>query len=108
LLALRQICPAGLERKELDRVIRETQEQVAPLAAARQVHAPAAGFASRLGGASSASVSEGLAELRRENHRLGRQVNRLEAILKRREDQLRILEDLVGDLKKQMATLQLR
>jgi len=31
LLALRQLCPAGAERKELEALIKETQAQVAPL-----------------------------------------------------------------------------
>ncbi len=30
LLALRQLCPAGLERKELETLIKETQAHVAP------------------------------------------------------------------------------
>ena len=35
LLALRELCPPGPERRELDTLIRQTQAQVAPLAGAR-------------------------------------------------------------------------
>src|ERR1700675_1616516 len=42
LLALREICPPGPERRELDTLIRQTQAQVAPLAGARD------GISSRL------------------------------------------------------------
>jgi hypothetical protein len=43
--------------------------------------------------------------LRRENHKLQRQVTRLESLLQRRTEQLRILEDLATELQREMAKL---
>ena len=43
--------------------------------------------------------------LRRENHKLQRQVARLEALVQRRTEQLRILEDLATELQREMAKL---
>ena len=43
--------------------------------------------------------------LRRENHKLQRQVTRLESLVQRRTEQLRILEDLATELQREMAKL---
>jgi transcriptional regulator with XRE-family HTH domain len=93
LLALRQLCPSGPERKELDALIKQTQSDVAPLPndagkgeqkASRYSHLYADQGNVRL--------------LRKENERLHHQVTRLEALLKRKEEEverLRVLESVV-------------
>jgi transcriptional regulator with XRE-family HTH domain len=43
LLALRQLCPAGAERKELETLIKETQAHVAPLRTGREDYSTPAG-----------------------------------------------------------------
>jgi len=48
---------------------------------------------------------EGFAILRRENARLQRQAAKLESLLQRRDEQLRILEDLAKDLQREMSEL---
>jgi transcriptional regulator with XRE-family HTH domain len=103
LLALRQLCSPGPERRELDALVRQTQAEVAPFPASRQILA-AKGFGRGARGAPT-FPSRGLTLLRRENHRLQRQVGKLEATLQRRSEQLRILEDLAADLQRQMAKL---
>ncbi len=107
LLALRQLCPPSAERKELDALIRQTQAQVAPLLGDRKAQAAATKKGRALLSARfvPAYPSENLVLLRRENHRLQRQVDKLQATLERRGEQLRILEDLATDLQRQMAKL---
>jgi transcriptional regulator with XRE-family HTH domain len=99
LLALRELCPPGPERKELDLLIRQAQAHVSPLAAAPD------GTASRLGRYESELGGDRLGLIKRENVRLHRLVTRLESQLKRRDEQLRILEDLVKDLEREKAVL---
>ena len=78
LLALREICPPGPERKELDALVKQTQ----------------------------AYADQGsLRLLRRENTRLQRQVARLESTLKKKIEQLRIIDDLVKDLQREISEL---
>jgi type VI protein secretion system component VasF len=48
---------------------------------------------------------ESLILLRRDNNKLRKQVSKLEASLKRRSEQLRILEDLATELQRDMAKL---
>lgn len=107
LLALRQLCSPGPERRELDALVRQTQAQVAPLPTNKQ--AAAKGKLGRRGArgalAAFAYPNQGLTLLRRENHRLQRQATRLEATLQRRNEQVRILEDLAADLQRQLAKL---
>jgi transcriptional regulator with XRE-family HTH domain len=105
LLALRQLCPPSVERKELDGLIRQVQAQVAPLA-------PGQPPAVRLGGKGTRAAllvpgypKEGLELLQRENLRLRRQVTRLDAVLDRRTEELRILRDLVKELEREKAQL---
>lgn len=104
LLALRQLCSAGPERKELDSLIKQTQAHVAPLPTDKR-----AAEKGRLGGRGVRTLptypSEGLTLLRRENHRLQRQVTKLEASLQRRGEQLRIVQDVAAELERQMARL---
>jgi transcriptional regulator with XRE-family HTH domain len=96
LLALRQFCPPGTERKELEALIKDTQTQVAPLSA----HQPGPG-----GKIALPQPGESLILLRRDNNRLRKQVAKLESTLKRRSEQLRILEDLATELQREMARL---
>ncbi len=100
LLALRQLCPPGAERKELDALIRQVQAEVAPISPEGQPVTPMV-----RGGRGVPPPSEGVLVLRRENTRLQRQVAKLQATLERRHEQLRILEDLAGELQKEIAQL---
>ncbi len=96
LLALRQLCPAGAERKELEALIKQTQAHVAPL----PVGQPGPG-----GRIIPPHPGESLILLRRDNNKLRKQVAKLESTLKRRGEQLRILEDLATELQREMAKL---
>jgi len=103
LLALRELCPPGPERKELDTLIRQTQAHVAPLTADRN------GIGSRLGRYEADFTGpDSIRLMKRENTRLHRLVARLESRLKRRDEQLRILEDLVKELEREKAALRAR
>ncbi len=105
LLALRQLCAPGPERRELDALIRQTQAQVAPLPSGRQFPAGKGKRTGRPGRALPMYPGENFALLRREKLRLERQVSKLRSALDRRGEQLRILEDLATDLQRQMAKL---
>jgi len=96
LLALRQLCPQGVERKELEQLIKETQAHVAPLPTGQ----PGPG-----GKIMPPQPGESLILLRRDNNKLRKQVAKLEGTLKRRSEQLRILEDLATELQREMAKL---
>ena len=87
LLALRQVCPAGPERNQLDALIKETQGRIAM---------PAADAYPNAGGSSL---------LQKENGRLRSQITRLESTMQKKGEQLRILEDLVSELQRQNAEL---
>lgn len=100
--ALRQLCPPGAERKELDGLIKQTQSRLAPLPDAKFAEAAKAGEA---GAATAGAAGGSFIYLRRENHKLQRQVARLETLLQRRTEQLRILEDLATELQREMAKL---
>lgn len=104
LLALRQICPPSPERKELDALIRETQDLVGPISPGNP-----ASILNVKRGARHSQVptypAEGLVLIRRENGRLTRQVSKLESALRRRDEQVRILESLATDLQREMAQL---
>jgi len=101
--ALRQLCPPGPERRELDSLIKQTQARVAPLALGKP-----GSLAQKAGTGAEGTLfaaSGTLNYFRRENHRLQLQVARLETLLKRRTEQLRILEDLATELQREMAKL---
>src|SRR6516164_1400201 len=87
LMALRQICPPGAERRQLDGLIKETQGRIAM---------PPGDMYPGGGGSSL---------LQKENGRLRTQITRLETALQRRGEQLRILENVAADLQKQIAEL---
>ena len=101
LLALRQICPPSAERRDLDALIRETQDLVGPISPGN----PASILKVKRGNRHSrvpTYPAEGFVLMRRENGRLQRQVSKLETALKRRDEQLRILENLASDLQREM------
>jgi transcriptional regulator with XRE-family HTH domain len=109
LLALRQLCPRGRERTHLDGLIRQTQTRVAPLGMAMaSVGARESRQTSRAGGASAASPSDELKLLRRQHSHLRRQVAKLHDVLKKRDEQLRILQDLAAELQRELASLRSR
>ena len=87
LMALRQVCPPGIERKQLDALIKETQGRIAM---------PASDVYPNSGGNSL---------LQKENGRLRSQIARLESTIQKKGEQLRILEDLVSELQRQNAEL---
>lgn len=89
LLALRQLCPPGPEKKQLDALIEDAQSRVLSI--------PVPDGAIRHG--------SGSAALRRENAQLRQQIARHEATLEKRIERLRTLEDLAKDLQRQMAEL---
>jgi len=100
--ALRQLCPPGSERKDLDALIKQTQSRLAPLPDIKAGDLKPG----ELPGTGSIGVPGGsFIYLRRENHKLQRQVTRLEALVQRRTEQLRILEDLATELQREMAKL---
>ncbi|HTG58437.1 MAG TPA: helix-turn-helix transcriptional regulator [Terriglobia bacterium] len=100
LLALRQICPSGPERKELDALIRRIQGEIAPLAGGFTFPASGRGVAPLVGAGMGSPV-----EVQKENVRLKKQTDRLQAQLEKRAEQLRILEGLATDLQRQVAEL---
>jgi transcriptional regulator with XRE-family HTH domain len=99
--ALRQLCPTGPERKELDSLIKQTQTRLAPLPDVRRGDSKKASDDDSGGTAAGGSFIY----LRRENHKLQRQVARLESLVLRRTEQLRILEDLATELQREMSKL---
>jgi transcriptional regulator with XRE-family HTH domain len=104
--ALRQLCPPGPERKGLDALVKLTQTRVSPLSPPKSVQ-PAKGAVGVQGGRGSAPSypSGSLVLLRRENQRLQRQVAKLEATVRRREERLRTLEDLAAELQREVTGL---
>jgi transcriptional regulator with XRE-family HTH domain len=98
--ALRQLCPAGAERKDLDALIKQTQSRLAPLPDIKLSDLGKGGQGAAVGVAGGSFIY-----LRRENHKLQRQVTRLESLVQRRTEQLRILEDLATELQREMAKL---
>jgi hypothetical protein len=87
----------------LDALIKQTQSRLAPLP---DLKPGELGKIGEGGGGGAIGVPGGsFIYLRRENHKLQRQVTRLEALVQRRTEQLRILEDLATELQREMAKL---
>ncbi|HEV2178000.1 MAG TPA: helix-turn-helix domain-containing protein [Terriglobia bacterium] len=82
LIALRQICPAGIERQQLDALIKETQGRIAE---------PPNGKVSVFAGAGSSL-------LQKENDRLRNQLDKSKSAVQRQEEENRRLRKLVRDL----------
>jgi transcriptional regulator with XRE-family HTH domain len=101
--ALRQLCAPGAERKDLDSLIKQTQSRLAPLP---DIKPGDLGKIGEAGAGTTIGIPGGsFIYLRRENHKLQRQVARLEGLVQRRTEQLRILEDLATELQREMAKL---
>ena len=105
LLAMRQLCPPSPERKDLDALIRKTQEEVSPLSDGKTSLRDMIGPSRKGGKFAFGFPREGLDVLRRENQRLQRQVAKLQLALDKKSEQIRILEDLAKDLQREMAKL---
>ena len=102
LLAMRELCPRGRERTQLDALIHQTQTRVAPLG----VETAAAGARGlrKTPGASAAFPSGEVKLLWGQHHRLQRQVAKLHDTLQNRDEQLCILQDLVAELQGKLAS----
>jgi transcriptional regulator with XRE-family HTH domain len=103
--ALRQLCPPGPERKELDMLIKQTQTRLAPLPILKPGGPIRKSSQGGRGPAPPSYPSESFILLRRENNKLQRQVTKLEAALQRRNEQVRILKDLASEQQREMAKL---
>ena len=109
LLALRQLCPPSPERTQLDALVQLTQVGVASL----EVERPAKG-AQKLQKTHSPTGASvvlpiGKVELLRQQHnRLRGQVEKLEGILKKRDEQMRVLQDRTVDLQREVISLRVR
>ena len=101
LLALRQLCPPGPERKDLEGLIREVQAAVAPI----KMGIPggkAETSAARGGALPPLRPNENLVLLRRDNAKLRRSVEKLETALAKGNERLRILEGVCADLQREL------
>jgi transcriptional regulator with XRE-family HTH domain len=103
--ALRQLCPSGPERKELEALIKQTQTRLAPLPVLKPGEPIRKSSQGGRGPAPPSYPSESFILLRRENNKLQRRVAKLEAALQRRSEQVRILKDLAGEQQREMAKL---
>ena len=104
LLAMRQLCPPGAERKELEALIRQVQAEVAPV----KLGMP--GSKGEPGTLRTAALpplrpNENLVLLRRDNAKLRRAVEKLETTVAQKNERLRILEGVCADLQKEVARL---
>jgi hypothetical protein len=87
----------------LDSLIKQTQSRLAPLP---DIKPGDLGKIGEAGAGTTIGIPGGsFIYLRRENHKLQRQVARLEGLVQRRTEQLRILEDLATELQREMAKL---
>ena len=105
LLALRQLCPPGQERKELETLIRNVQAQVAPI-----TMGPPGAMKTDVSGGRGGSLppvrpSENLLLLRREVGKLRRQVEKLEATIERKNERLKVLGELAAEQERDIAQL---
>lgn len=102
LLALRQLCPPGPERKDLEALIRQVQAQVAPVKLGMP-GGKSETFSARNVSLPPVRPNENLVLLRRENARLRRSVEKLESVLAQKTERFRILEGVCADLQKDVA-----
>ncbi len=105
LLALRQLCPPGPERKELEALIRQVQAEVAPIAVGGPPGGKQEGGANKGLPLPPVRPNENLVLLRRDNAKLRRHVEKLEAAIERKNEKLRILGDLCTELQREVAQL---
>jgi transcriptional regulator with XRE-family HTH domain len=100
LLALRQLCPAGPERKELDRLVSGMQSQVAPVSLDAMARKLQPGLRARAGQIPQRYPAEVLATIRHEQRRLRRQLMRLEHAVARTDDKLKVLATSVRQIQR--------
>ncbi len=93
LFVLRDLCPPGAERKDVQGLIHQAQGRVANPPDTRNE-------ASKRGAPESDS-----SVLARENAKLRRQIAKLQSTVRRRAEQLRILEDLAAELQRRVSEL---
>jgi transcriptional regulator with XRE-family HTH domain len=105
LWALRQLCPPSPDRKDLDALIRDIQTLSGPITSSHPGPAPKGARILRAIQSPAVYPGQGLKVLQRENDRLHRQVAMLESTLNRRDERLRILENLATDLQREMAQM---
>jgi len=106
LVALHRLCPAGREQNQLDTLIRQAEARVTPSPAARPVRVPRTSRNGLPDGTLPSHLpQEDPSLLRRENARLQQKVMKLETIVKKRDVQLRILQDLAGELQRELVSL---
>jgi transcriptional regulator with XRE-family HTH domain len=106
LLALRQLCRRGPERKQLDALICQTQARVAPLGVGAAVAGTREAGKTPGPAASPDVFARGEVELlRRQHDRLQRQVAKLHHTVQKRDEQLRILQNLAAQLQRELASL---
>jgi|SRR5690348_680457 len=108
LLALRQLCPRSPERKSLEALIHEAQNGVGHGNPAPHLLSIRNGNGLHISHRPAAFPPPEFRLIQRENGRLQRHITKLESILKRREERLRILENLATDLQREMARLRAR
>jgi transcriptional regulator with XRE-family HTH domain len=109
LMALHRLCPDGRERKQLEVLIRQVQVRAAPLAAEDPVWVPRAGRNDPRHGAPLSRRPHGDPPMfRRESDRLQKEVEKLKTLLRTRNEQLRILEDLAEDLQRELVSLRVQ
>lgn len=105
LLALRQLCPPSPERKDLDALIRQTQEHVSPLSDGKAILRGVMNGKRRATHLPPGLSPQDLDVLRRQKQRLEREVSKLHTAVEKKNEQVRILEGLVKDLQQELAKL---
>lgn len=105
LLALRQLCPRSPERQDLEALIREAQNGVGPANSSHRPMVLRNGNGIHSSPRPAAFPPPEFRLMQRENGRLQRHITKLESALKRREERVRILENLATDLQREMARL---
>jgi transcriptional regulator with XRE-family HTH domain len=108
LLALRQLCPRSPERKSLEALVHEAQNGVGPGNSSPRAMTLRNGNGLHISQRPAVYPPPEFRLMQRENGRLQRHITKLESTLKRREERLRILENLATDLQREMARLRAR
>jgi transcriptional regulator with XRE-family HTH domain len=103
LQALRQFCPAGPERKQLDELIRQTQARVAPFPTdLRETETAQRGRPALV--PTRTHKSTDLEIFRRQNQRLTQQLNRQQSTIEQKSERIHTLENLVKELQGDLAS----
>ncbi len=102
---LRQFCPGGLERKELDELIRQTHGRTAPFAAEDFRGAKSAKRGRPVLVPTRGHQSTDLEIFRRQNQRLTQQLERQQSAVEQKSERIRALENQVKELHGELASL---